>query len=278
MQYIPLDYIKCWVSEEVQDVVLNRLDFQSPFNHKTSEISQHLEAEVKGIKFKKFPSGLMTMGGSLHKFKNNGLHNHDSFTLAGFKEVIRELYQEIGIPPHYLQIIRMEIGFNLSLNTPIDNILNGCIEHKGQRFSSSHSNKMHYLRCAHDSYFLKVYNKGLQYGLDSSILRVEVHYKNWQKHKKNGEVTLWDFINSDKTPYMEDLLTKWNEIILCEKEIQDSEHYKYSLPSFWSELSTKSRTTKKRHRDGLKGLNQRHGKDVQSMVGEAIKKTFIQFQ
>ena len=63
-------------------------DFILKVSDSTAEIKDGKEAKYNGLTIRGLHSGVVLISGSLHKFKNNGLHNYDTFYLNEVIEVI----------------------------------------------------------------------------------------------------------------------------------------------------------------------------------------------
>src|SRR5690606_421219 len=106
---------------------------------------------------------------------------------------------EFGIRPENIRLIGLEYGVNIQPPIETDSILNHCYQHKGKDFDKEINKQgMKYRQVEHSAYFLKIYDKALQFGRLQRILRVEIKVKNWSKYRRQGIVTLKDFIEADK--------------------------------------------------------------------------------
>ncbi len=77
------------------------------------------------------------MSGSIHKFGNDGIHNHDQYTYKRLAEYINRLCKIINIDPYNTILNGVEFGVNVELPFDVDGFLYNIIEHKGLNFNQS---------------------------------------------------------------------------------------------------------------------------------------------
>lgn len=272
--YIPVDFIKARIIDLNKEHFLNneKLTFTPVFEDKTTDTVKYWYYEFENIKLKVYESGGIYFSGSLHKFYNNGLHNHNEFNKGEYLTISTRIKSIYGIEPINLAIIQLEYGVNLLPPIPTNDILNNLIQHKNRDFEQKISNENgKYYQCEHSNYILKIYNKSLQYGCKDEILRIEIKQTNWSEYRKKGIKTLHDFNDCNKLQFVNNLVTKWNEVIFYDPTNRDVEKWgKYSNVNFWRELRTKSHTTQKSHRDRLRELNKTKGLKVQELVNAEV--------
>lgn len=277
--YIPIDYIKAQIIGLNKEHFLNndKLTFTPVFERETTDTVKYYYNEFENLKTKVYESGSIYFSGSLHKFYNNGLHNHNEFNKGAYFETLERIKSVYGIEPDNIRIIQMEYGVNILPPIPTNDILNNLIQHKNKDFEQKISNeKGKYYQCEHGSkqnkyYIIKIYNKAKQYNLKDKVLRIEIKQCNWSKYRMKGIRTLHDFNNVNKSIFVSYLLRKWNEVIFYDPTNRDVEKWgKYSNVNFWRELRTKSHTTQKKHADRLRELNKTKGKNVQKLVNDEV--------
>lgn len=273
-QYIPTDYIKCEVIgfDKKHFLNNNKLEF-TPKLIGRDEIHFHYLID-ENIKIKVYESNRIFMDGSLHKYSNNGIHNFDDFTHARFIEVLDKLNQRFGIKPKNMRILCLEYGFNVTPPIHPDLIINHTLKHKQKDSEIELSNdRAKYRQFKHQDYIIKIYNKGKQYKCKNSILRIEIKQTDWSvKYRKIGINTLDDFINHDKTIFINDLLQKWNEVLFYDPTIKDNKKYlHYRDVNYWNQLRlTVSGKTYNKHVKRLRELNAMMGDNVQQVVSDII--------
>lgn len=168
-----------------------------------------LEAKYKGliITFIK-KSHRCYIRGSIHKFKNEGIHNADLFTYQDFVISTSKLATELRIGIEDLDIIRFEIGINIPLSLPTHEYIN-CISEINNIIPTERKKKSILLK--YTQYNVKIYSKSSIYRevKNNNIIRVEIAYK--KKQKITQDIwklhTLKDLLNIN-------LWTKISEILI----------------------------------------------------------------
>jgi hypothetical protein len=272
--YIPIDYIKCEVIGMNKNDFLNNshLTF-TPKLVNSDELHFHYLID-QNIKIKVYESDRIFMDGSLHKYANNGIHNHDDFTHKGFNHVLEMLNQRFGIKPENMKILCLEFGYNIKPPINANLIIDHLLKHKQKdvEILLSHD-RARYKQFKHQSYIIKVYDKGKQYRCKESILRIEIKQTNWHEFRYIGINTLKDFIQHDKTIFIDRLLTKWNEILFYDPTIKGNTTFlQYRDVNYWNELrATVSGKTYNKHVQRLKSLNATKGENIQIKISDLIQ-------
>src|SRR5690554_2878116 len=75
-QYIPVDFFKGWLTGIDRKTLVENPLLQQYFHTKGDEIEKEYY-QYRNMKFRLYQSGRMTIEGSLHKYWNNGEHNHN---------------------------------------------------------------------------------------------------------------------------------------------------------------------------------------------------------
>ncbi|MDL2303079.1 hypothetical protein LJC28_01660 [Dysgonomonas sp. OttesenSCG-928-D17] len=133
--------------------------------------------------------------GSLHKFKNNGVHNADDFEYSDLKQVIEDLYNELGINPSCAAIKSLEIGINIKLPYNPLMFIDSIVKH-GRKLPEVGDTGV---KIPYQQYEIKIYSKSQQNQIfrNGNILRFEVKFKKMCKARKE----------LGKVEYLEDLLS-----------------------------------------------------------------------
>lgn len=276
--YIPIDFIKAEIIGLCKDHFLknNELTFTPVLEQGTTDTIKYSYNEYENIIMKVYESGRIYLSGSLHKFYNNGLHNYNEFNQSEYFQTLERIKSIYGIEAYNIRIIQLEYGVNILPPIPTPDILNNLIQHKNKDFEQKISN---YYQCEHANYIIKVYNKALQYRCKDEILRIEIKQTNWSEYRKKGFTTLHDFNKSNKYQFVNNLLTKWNDIIFYDPtNILLEKWGKYSHLNFWRELRTKSPPTQKKHRDRIRKLNSNKGLNIQKLVSDEVIKSINKLQ
>lgn len=270
--YIPIDYVKCEVIGLNKDHFLNNPNLIfTPKIKDRDELHFHYLID-ENMKLKVYESNKIFIDGSLHKYSNNGIHNHDDFNNFRFFEVLDKLNKRFGIKPENMRILCLEYGFNIT--PPIDPnlIINHLLKHKQKDYEILLSNdRAKYRQFEHQDYIIKTYNKGKQYNCKEDILRIEVKQTDWTKYRRIGIFTLEDLIKHDKTIFVNDLLNKWNEILFYDPTITNNAKYlHYRDVNYWNELRIKSNKTYSVHTKRLREINATKGVNTQKRISDII--------
>ena len=283
-EYIPLDYIKTRV------IGLSTVHFTSNKNLLfTTQLKERDEVQfdwckVDNMELRIYPSGSITLSGSLHKFYNNGEHNYNDFNYDAFCACLRRLNDVFGVQPEQMRITNVEYGFNLQTNFEPSVLLNGLLQHKCVNFDRFNNAQGIFYQADHERNFtLKIYDKGMQYGLHYNCIRIEIKDKNPRK-RFPSIITLQDLVNSNKKPFINYLLEQWDAVVLCDlTNVDDASttlSYKLCNEVFWKQLipskgmtnAQKNALRKKRnvYRKKLKAVNKINGQDIQERVKKMI--------
>lgn len=279
-EYIPLDFIKTQVIGLDSEHFFNNKNLLFTPVLKDGDTLRYYYCEIDNIKIKIYQNSIF-LSGSLHKFYNKGEHNHNDFNLSAFRDVLRRFYELFKVTPENLKLICLEYGVNLTPPIESDKIINHLMQHKHNDFESKISNdKGNYKQAEHTDFIVKIYNKGKQYKLNDEVLRIEIKETNLRHHRARGIYTLQDFINSDKTTFVELLIDKWNEVIYYDITSTKTDRWnQYNNINFWRELSTnQSRTSYHRHRHALKEHNETTGQNIQDKISNLIRTKIEELQ
>jgi len=275
--YIPIDFIKVelrGINRKELESNTN-LDFKSIINRATGEISEFKTAYYKNLKIIIFKSGRIWLSGSLHVCFNEGKHNYNNYGLNEFKTVLNELENALNLKPYNMFILNLEWGFNIELKTNISFILDRLLQHKSINKTVGLDCKIEgkYIQFKHSNYILKIYDKGTQFKLNKNLVRIEIKQMNWSCYRKKGIVTLRDFIEADKSLFLNEPVNQWQSVILYDINHNITKDFiEYSTLIYWNDLRNKgSRRKFKYHFDKLKELNNSKGYGNQDLIADLIK-------
>lgn len=207
--------------------------------------------KIKGLYLKHIKDEFYKARGSLHKYKNNGLHNADNFYLSELINVLNQLFHEIGLRPHLTTINAFEFGVDINLKFDPDFVLDHIIWFK----DAIVNRKDNYLEFKQQYVTLKIYNKSKEKGVpepfkSENILRIEIKINKREFFKLESTTfyckVLTDLLDITVLEQLEKLLiesfkkciifdfTKEEENLLSEKE---KDKYKdYKNPLYWKQL------------------------------------------
>jgi len=278
LRYIPIDFIKAEVVGMETNIFYNNnlLEFHGTYNRNTGEVSEHSEAWYKNFKIKIFKSGRIWISGSLHVYYNNGKHNYNDFGYSEFQEALKTLKNELNIEPINLRILNLEWGFNIQPPTTTNYILDRLVQHLSVNRTVGLDCKIEgkYVQFKHSYYILKLYNKGMHYNLNKELFRLEIKQLNWSRYRAKGISTLQDFIECDKSLFMNELISQWENVILYDIDNSlTSKHIEYQTVTYWdNKRKRNSRRNVKYHIDKLNKLNNRIGFKTKNRIIELLTK------
>ena len=283
-KYVPVDYIRGEVINTDPEGLLSAL--QARWND-SYFITEFRGDEVARTTFRKHniqlvfhQSGRVVIGGSLHKYHNKGRHNFNQYNAQAFEATMTQLEQETTISPDMIRITGLEYGVNITPPIPTRDILNRCFLHRGVEMEQTitrHDGK--YIRAIHDAYEYKLYDKAAQYHLPNELFRIEVKTTNWSRNRRNGITTLSDWHKCDKTPFLRNLIDRWNDVLFADPTTDYGEQWhKYTNREYWRELREGSRTNFHRHWQRVRALSRMQGDDIQNTVANLIAETVQNLQ
>jgi len=207
--------------------------------------------KIKGLHFIHLRDNFYTIRGSLHKNKNNGIHNGDDFCLSELINVLNQLFNEVGLKPHTTVLNAFEFGVNIKLSFNPDILLDHIIWFKDAKVKRIDN----YLEFKQQLVTLKIYNKSKQKGIpepfkNEYILRIEIKINKRNFFKLESTTfyckVLSDLLDITVLEQLEKLLIEtFNKCIIVdftEKEVsllsdKDRDKYKdYKNPLYWKEL------------------------------------------
>lgn len=255
-----VDFIKCWLKHiDVNELFKNvYLDFKADFTYNTGEIDGKKVAVYKNLKFI-INKGRATLQGSLHKYKNNGEHNFDDFTLVDLLQVLQDLKVKFGIDLSNCVLENLEIGVNVISEIMCYLILNNLMYHHGIIFKDPNIKNSNYKIAEHQRYSVKIYDKSLQYrrkyNIQSEILRIEIHFNKMADLNKVGIHTLEHIIKEKNANlFLELIIDEWEKTLLFDYSI-DTTALKQNIKSkkinqwnnhrFWEGLTKQERSRQK---------------------------------
>lgn len=272
---MPIDFIKAEIiGMTPQDFANNKL-LKPPTSIYSGELLTKTIYSFKNLKIRVFENNnRIEFLGSLHTFYNDGKHNYNDFNQAMFNDALELIFITLRIRPSNLYLIHLEWGYNIQPPYYTNPVLNSLIQHKSvnKTVGIDCNTEGKYCQFKHSTMMLKVYNKGMHFNLKDEVLRIEIKQTNWSRYRQIGIKTLEDFINSDKTVFIKELIRQWNRIIFYDlHDLNDHVYYKYNNHVYWDNLrKTRSGKNFKYHSDKLKRLNIEIGNDTQNKIANLL--------
>lgn len=283
IKYVPIDFIKAKVIGLTPTHFDNNPLLEKPNSIFKDDILKKTIYKYKNLSIKIFENNeRIELSGSLHTFYNDGAHNYNDFNSGAFAAAIDRLYLDLGIKPENLYLVQLEWGYNIKPPVETNYILDSLIQHKSVNktvcIDCKYDGK--YTQFKHSAKILKIYNKGMHFKLGYELLRIEIKQTNWSKYRLEGIKTLKDFINADKTLFVNELLHQWERIIIYDiKNNLDPKILNYQRSIFWDDLrKNKPNKVFKDHFDKLDTLNESIGLNTKNKIKKLIIKKSNELQ
>ena len=208
----------------------------------------------------------LQLAGSIHKYRNNGKHNYDDFSCKDAIEVIKGLCNDFEIDPCRTEVNNLEVGVNVILPFPVKLVLDNLVTYKGDCFTKEVEDGMRFYQCKKTQFYIKIYNKGLQYNLPNNVLRFEIKVIRKQYFERCKIPIYWlsDLMNPEIYPQLAELLTAtFKDILFNDNRIDINDlnaterviYYKGSNPNTWEGKSKTEREKKERQRFRAEFIN-----------------------
>ena len=211
--------------------------------------------------------------GSLHKYRSiiKGIatqkqidkyhgFNGDLFTLQDITDTIESLCAELGVSPYICTLQSIEFGINNVVTFAPFEFMRGVLYHRND-YNPTIKYGGGYIQFNHSDYFIKIYNKGNQYKLKNSVVRVEIKVMKMRKLIEAGiEIsTLADINESTLKQAFNLLYNEFNEVIYYDRSInteglteaKQRKVLEYQNKTFWEKAS---RRNKQHHKEQLNSL------------------------
>ncbi len=293
-----IDFIKIIIQELDPSILENNtlLDFYDSINLTTGEmkttnrngnkVTPSKNASYKGLEFKIYDTGTITLSGSLHKYWNDGAHNYNDFKDEAVLYVLSELNTKFGVDPNKCILKCLEIGINITPPVPTNEILDNCLLHKTKPFEYQiNSDEGKFKQVQHSQYIIKIYNKALHYkknfNIKTEIMRFEIKYTKMQKLNERGIFSLQDLINYGLHNFKDEVLNEWQNVLYYDNTIQiDTLSTKlkrsilgYSNPNYWTGLLANNQNKNfTYHKNQLKKIIKKNSNKVQDLTAEIMSK------
>jgi len=239
---------------------------------------------IHNLKIVSPPKGDTYLEGSLHSFFN-AIHgktskhkkhkwvNHNDFTYNDLCGVIKELEKRIRYDFSKTKLTICEFGFNIELDMPADEFIDEYIlmyKFRAPCYDPKYINEMKIKKFDLENYYIKVYDKALQYGLDKHLLRYETGFKTDELRACNI-ISLKDLLDEDtlKSLYNEQY-KKYDNLLIVDsydgiKSMVKRDRRKminYTNPHFWIRLlKAKDYDERRKHKKELNSLIFNNGLD-----------------
>ena len=256
-------------------------------NRNGNKVTPSKNASYKGLEFKIYDTGTITLSGSLHKYWNDGAHNYNDFNNEAVLFILNDLNTKFDIDPSKCILKCLEIGINITPLVPTNEILDNCLLHKTKPFEyQKNSDEGKYKQVQHSQYIIKIYNKALHYKskgfkIKNEIMRFEIKYTKMQKLNEKGIFSLQDLINYGLQNFKDTVLKEWQNVLFYDNTIQidplstksKKALLEYSNPNYWTGLLANNQTKNfTYHKNKLKKIVSKNSKKIQDLTAETIGK------
>ncbi len=254
-------------------------------------VKPELTAKHKNLVFEIYRNGNIYIKGSVHVYFNDGIHNHNDFTIDNLIWVFNDLNQKFGIKAELTKIRHLEFGLNiesLPYNSPtiIRNLMFEGGKGKGPlpfKYYLQRTKSEFVSTEERDNYRLKIYDKGQHYKKNYEIFRFECKTQKGSSLISIGIKCLNDLIIKDKVRSLgERLISLWDEVVISDCSIRKNELSQKQLiklkdwknSKYWIELHNKTREKGRnkfsRELTNYRKVVQDHSDNVHKIIKEAI--------
>jgi len=135
------------------------------------------ETTYNGLHFKMNPDQQgCSVRGSLHRYKNNGEHNADDFTLSEFNSTLERMSKELDLNPEILVFSNVEFGLNILLPFDVQRFIQSIVMYCGEA-TKSIIREPNGIRIELSEYIIKLYDKHKKFPkhTEENMMRFEVN-------------------------------------------------------------------------------------------------------
>lgn len=277
-----VDFIKITNAGVDKELFLSNphLSFSDKVDRNTGELIEGARsAKYRDMRFFISAKGVTGMAGSLHKYYNEGAHNYNDFTLENLSVTIEDLHNRFGINPSTTNLNNVEFGVNLEVPFNPDDFISHLVTHNYTQFNIEKDKDINYAQVRLSQFIIKIYNKGLQFGLGRNLLRFEVKIVRMAKLAKYDILTLQDLLNPTKLQSALGLLLEvfgqiiyWDESIdLSLLPLQERELLRDGYNSkFWQDHLKKSGSNASKKFRRYQDLIRNFGNQDYNSIGQLI--------
>jgi len=259
------------------------LEWEQKTNTRTGEIKEY-RSKFNGLTIVIINNQYTYLSGSLHKYwnitNNRKDQNYNDYTFLSLVWTIQDISDRFNLNPVNCKIENIETGVNVISPIPVNDVLRSIINHKGNPFTQEQSEKKYFRECEYQRYFVKVYNKGLQYGQPENILRFELKYVKMNNLKTLDISTLSDLTNKTKINRLLELIqANFNDLLFYDSTIQENDltppEYTIltqgQIPTYWNDLKETNPENYYKRRNRFRELVNKYGKqNIQETIGNLI--------
>ncbi len=226
-----IDYTKILLKNIDVAKLKNKLPSILNVAEDTGEIlGQEIKLHFCTIRINK--NNIVEFVGSIHKFYNEmkGVkapnhkefrtykgYNGNLFTLKNILEVRDYLCDLFACTPQQMEFQNIEFGINANVDFNPQIFIKGLLFHNGKGFEFNHNRN--YAQVGHQRFYIKIYNKSLQYRMSKHTLRFELKLIKSREIIKTGIKTFADVDAETLTKAKKMLLQRLNEVVYYDNTI-----------------------------------------------------------
>lgn len=225
------------------------------------------------------PTMTITVSGSLHYLKNDGMHNWNDFTRLELFDTVIEFCNRFGLDPKKTILHGFEFGLNVNVPFEPSFFIERVLAYKKGKIEqlTAQAEQRDAIKICFDQYRLKIYNKSKQFAIDSNILRFEVKITRMAKVAAIGGLnTLHDLLKPKILQKLgRILLSEFKELIISEPmdldRMTDRELATFEQmndTAFWESITNKSMRRDKKNR--FRCLTAKYGSGLHNQVSTLI--------
>jgi hypothetical protein len=279
-----VDYVKIKVQVPEVEEFLNKIgDPEQWVNRITGELEPFCVVSSKNLTFKGYDTGKIFIKGSLHKWFNDGDHNHNDFSFTDLNRTIHEIFDRFEVPLSEFKLQNVEFGVNITPPYATDRIIDSLVLHKKSPFKDVSIRGGNYKQVEYNQYFVKVYNKGYQYGLTNERLRFEIKVRSMCKLGEYKIKNLEDLLDKDKLSMINGfLLNHWDKVLMIDPSavkpiLPNDKYHQWINPSFWRTLTIDPRKNKlSREKEAFLAYQREHSQNLHQKIRELINHKWIE--
>ncbi|MEZ5031565.1 MAG: hypothetical protein R2787_09195 [Saprospiraceae bacterium] len=183
-----------------------KVEFQLRTFHSGNQYFEEWSADILGMKVIFKHHGKILLEGSIHKFwnrtKGHGDQNWNLFRFQDCVDAITMLSDTLGIDPKNTTVRQFEYGINIPLGrlSATRFIEEALVCHQNKGFDSRLIRPGEvgvYADFVHADFYIKVYDKGIQYRRPDQILRFEVKTRRSEFNERLGVFHLSDLMDRE---------------------------------------------------------------------------------
>ena len=286
-----IDFCKLIYPSPNRDILNNQyLDFEFMVDEKTGEITSNRQATFGDLKFTYYENtkanNILKIQGSLHKHFNFLLNpaiysvypkgfNGNDFNYSNLAFTLFDIRDRFNLDLKLLCITNIEAGFNIYPPMETPTILDGLLMHKGKIFNRPKAYT--YRQAAHTMFFIKCYDKALQYNLSEPSMRIETKFIKMQEVNKMGIYSAYDLLDKSNLEMLKiDLVNRWCEVLLYDYTIDKTQITKkqpsrikdYANQTYWERLKPNHRHRPKKE---LQNIIENCSHQIQNKIAELLE-------